>query len=113
LLKRAARAGHAPCAARRLRGAAQPARARLCYNVGGVRAKNSIGAWAAGGTRRGRFLWRRAAQGRGRRAPARFVVWLAAAVWTQRTQWAQWVLRRDPGPSSAVQSQRSADRHSM
>jgi len=33
LTKRAARAGHEPCAARRLRGAAQPTRARLCRNV--------------------------------------------------------------------------------
>jgi hypothetical protein len=35
--RRAARAGHEPCAPRRPRGASQPARARLCGSVGGLR----------------------------------------------------------------------------
>ncbi len=76
--KRAARAGHEPCAPQRRRGALRPARARLCGNVDGVRRKSQHGAAradscfssqtrnggsAAGGTRQGRFLGRRAAQG--------------------------------------------------
>ena len=37
--KRAARAGHEPCAPQRRRGALRPARTRLCGNVGGLRRK--------------------------------------------------------------------------
>ena len=82
--KRAARAGHEPCAPQRLRGALRPVRAHLCRNVFGVRRKSQRGdvdstgfcsSWqtlnvgsAAGGTRQGRFLGRRGAQGQGRRA---------------------------------------------
>jgi len=41
-----------------------------------------------GGTRGGRFVGRREAQCRGRRAQsARFHLWLAAIVRAQRTQW--------------------------
>jgi hypothetical protein len=109
--KRAARAGHEPCAPQAcagragpvarplarhsqstglsesglgLRGALRPVRAHLCGNVFGVRwnsqhdgAKrdDSCSSWqtpnggsAVGGTRQGRFLGRRGAQGQGRRA---------------------------------------------
>jgi len=38
-------------------------------------------------------------------------VWLAASVRAQRAQRTKRVLRRDPGPSSAVKSARSDDRH--
>ena len=68
-LRRAARAGHGRCAPRRLRGASRPARARLCGNARGVRSEDHRGHdLASGGTWQGRFLRRRGAQPRGRRA---------------------------------------------
>ena len=39
--RRAARAGHGPCAPRRLTGASRPARARLCGNARGVQGKTT------------------------------------------------------------------------
>ena len=39
--RRAARAGHGPCAPRRLTGASQPVRARLCGSARGVRPKTT------------------------------------------------------------------------
>ena len=67
--RRAARAGHGPCAPRRLTGASQPARARLCGNARGVGPEHHRGHdLASGGTRQGRFLRRRGAQRQGRRA---------------------------------------------
>jgi len=62
----------------------------------------------AGGAPRGR----REARERGRHASARLVVWLAAPVRAQRTPFAEQAARRDPAPSIAAQSARSADRHS-
>jgi len=63
-----------PCAARRRQRAAAGAGLRLGQHrvVRSARTPLLV-ALAAGGTRRGRFLWRREAQRRGRRAPARFV----------------------------------------
>ena len=60
--------GHEPCASRRPRGAPRPARTRLCRGGFGPRYKHPSRCLAAGGARRGRFLWRRAAQAWGRRA---------------------------------------------
>ena len=60
--------GHEPCASRRSRGALQPARTRLCGDAGGVPSEDHQPCRAAGGARRGRFVWRREAQAWGRRA---------------------------------------------
>ncbi len=84
--KRAARAGHEPCAPRRLRGALRPPRTHLCGNACSAPEKSKSGnvpqgspcspsqtqngGSAAGGTRQGRFLGRRGAEVQGRRACA-------------------------------------------
>ena len=51
--------GRKPCASRRLRGALQPARARLCGDGCGGRCEDQNRCLAAGGVRWGRFLGRR------------------------------------------------------
>jgi hypothetical protein len=66
--------GRKPCAARRFRGALPGLRARLCTEIVGAPAgEHQQPGFAAGGSRRGRSLWRRGAQAQGRRALARFV----------------------------------------
>ena len=61
--------GHEPCASRRLSGAPRrPARPRLCGGIGCSRSNTNHRFSAAGGIRWGRFVGRRGAQARGRRA---------------------------------------------
>jgi hypothetical protein len=112
LTERAARAGHKPCAARRLTGAAQPARACLCRSVRAFdrREETLPSRQVASG---GGDLWgdeeRRAEVGA--RSALRELTrggCLNAANAVSEVSWP-----RDLGPSTAVQSERSEDRSTM